>query len=614
LAGSEREIKTKKLIITLVLVFSIVAQGSYNSTPVEVMSGGYGGRGGADPTGPTGTVFDAAYPCTVAGMIKTVRLSMWSNTGSTPASSVKFKVMRGSSSPYTVVSDANITQQVNAIKQAGYFTVTIDMTSYNLSIAVGDYVGMYLPDGLYLASKTGTTDGKYGRNGGHLGNIDEMPPSTTGTFDIYTTTYLMIDYTVVPINANQYTITNTNRGNGFTAHGTIISLPYFADQNQYIVLKNVHGIGANENLSINLYYSDASAQNVNVDSIVLNLSTNTISDTANGNSAALGSANGHNWDVFIWTSQAPKKIHVVFCDIYDAAYSYNKSISAGVPASIADCNIRRLTLTQTAGTTAHVDSVSVCRKPIVVVSDSFGASGSGSVYELIYVGPYLGTAFTQPRYVIPCGISGGGLLWSSIPNRWNGTGQGCTFRDAVIVFLNGPGLNDFASVTMSGSDFVSYRTMMFSVLTKMVGEAIDRRDIYGGTNDVIMSEMINYYDNGTYSTPAKTEMIKKYNEMISFLAYSNNIPLARTFYGFDPNTMLQGSGPHPNEVGSPWIASEIAMAYEHNTVPGTSPCQYSLAGDLNGDCKVDLYDFAQMASNWLINCDTDPNNPECYAK
>jgi hypothetical protein len=56
------------------------------------------------------------------------------------------------------------------------------------------------------------------------------------------------------------------------------------------------------------------------------------------------------------------------------------------------------------------------------------------------------------------------------------------------------------------------------------------------------------------------------------------------------------------------------MAYEHNTVPGTSPCQYSLAGDLNDDCKVDLYDFAQMASNWLINCSADPNDPECYTK
>ncbi len=57
-------------------------------------------------------------------------------------------------------------------------------------------------------------------------------------------------------------------------------------------------------------------------------------------------------------------------------------------------------------------------------------------------------------------------------------------------------------------------------------------------------------------------------------------------------------------------------------------CQYELAGDLNDDRKVDFYDFAQMAQdwlidfnfldldvmteNWLIDCNIDPNNPACY--
>jgi hypothetical protein len=44
------------------------------------------------------------------------------------------------------------------------------------------------------------------------------------------------------------------------------------------------------------------------------------------------------------------------------------------------------------------------------------------------------------------------------------------------------------------------------------------------------------------------------------------------------------------------------------------PCEYILSGDLNDDCRIDFYDFAKVASNWLIDCFTDPNNPECVPK
>jgi len=37
----------------------------------------------------------------------------------------------------------------------------------------------------------------------------------------------------------------------------------------------------------------------------------------------------------------------------------------------------------------------------------------------------------------------------------------------------------------------------------------------------------------------------------------------------------------------------------------------ALTGDLNKDCIVNFNDFAIMASNWLIDCEIDPNNPAC---
>ncbi len=47
-----------------------------------------------------------------------------------------------------------------------------------------------------------------------------------------------------------------------------------------------------------------------------------------------------------------------------------------------------------------------------------------------------------------------------------------------------------------------------------------------------------------------------------------------------------------------------------NAILGLS-CGFTLSGDLNGDCRVDLDDFAILAENWLIDCTSDPNNPQC---
>lgn len=40
-------------------------------------------------------------------------------------------------------------------------------------------------------------------------------------------------------------------------------------------------------------------------------------------------------------------------------------------------------------------------------------------------------------------------------------------------------------------------------------------------------------------------------------------------------------------------------------------CAYDLQGDINGDCKVDFEDLALMAANWLVDCNTNPNDPAC---
>ncbi|MHC4459668.1 MAG: FG-GAP repeat protein, partial [Planctomycetota bacterium] len=43
------------------------------------------------------------------------------------------------------------------------------------------------------------------------------------------------------------------------------------------------------------------------------------------------------------------------------------------------------------------------------------------------------------------------------------------------------------------------------------------------------------------------------------------------------------------------------------------PCPYTIAGDINEDCRVDLRDFAVMAGNWLVDCILEPSDPACLA-
>lgn len=46
----------------------------------------------------------------------------------------------------------------------------------------------------------------------------------------------------------------------------------------------------------------------------------------------------------------------------------------------------------------------------------------------------------------------------------------------------------------------------------------------------------------------------------------------------------------------------------------TEFCGYFLEGDINGDCRVNLFDLASLANNWLVNCNSSPVNDECMPK
>jgi len=68
--------------------------------------------------------------------------------------------------------------------------------------------------------------------------------------------------------------------------------------------------------------------------------------------------------------------------------------------------------------------------------------------------------------------------------------------------------------------------------------------------------------------------------------------------------LVGGGGPRRNAQGE----------YHAFLLVPKPPCLYTLAGDLNDDCKVDFYDFAIMAANWLVDCWIEPTDPACVPK
>lgn len=74
---------------------------------------------------------------------------------------------------------------------------------------------------------------------------------------------------------------------------------------------------------------------------------------------------------------------------------------------------------------------------------------------------------------------------------------------------------------------------------------------------------------------------------------------------FDIYALGVGMIAHGGIDAEPGILKDIAV------LVSVRDCIYSIAGDLNQDCKVDLEDFAMMARNWLLDCELTPDDPDC---
>jgi hypothetical protein len=82
----------------------------------------------------------------------------------------------------------------------------------------------------------------------------------------------------------------------------------------------------------------------------------------------------------------------------------------------------------------------------------------------------------------------------------------------------------------------------------------------------------------------------------------------------DPQFVDVANGDFRLKATSPCLNTGKTTLNDGKTTIGAwqpAICESVPSGDLNNNFRVDFYDFAQMASNWLIDCTTDPDNPAC---
>jgi hypothetical protein len=274
-------------------------------------------------------------------------------------------------------------------------------------------------------------------------------------------------------------------------------------------------------------------------------------------------ANPDRYDIYIYWEQS-------YWNCYFVNKDNGSSFGGGTSASSKD--IRLISLTEgemparsafyyssikivSDSNQARIGRIVSTRWPLLVVGDSIAA--------LDYVGGYLESAFSQPRYAILTGIGGtyiGRSTYSlkSIQERF--TAGANKIRKAVVVLVNGPGLNDIDSITDDADLMASIPYQIAGCVTTIAGQATTVGDYTGGSKDVVLCNMIPF-PSGTASEQAA---IVKTNSLIrnvaAGLAGAGRPVNFVNVYGYSGD-YIRG---HPDAAGSEWYAGKIAEAYEGN--------------------------------------------------
>ena len=62
------------------------------------------------------------------------------------------------------------------------------------------------------------------------------------------------------------------------------------------------------------------------------------------------------------------------------------------------------------------------------------------------------------------------------------------------------------------------------------------------------------------------------------------------------------------------VAGQTGDWYQEENIYLEVLCAYDLPGDTNGDCKINMFDLALMAQDWLVDCVKIPRPADCILK
>ena len=102
--------------------------------------------------------------------------------------------------------------------------------------------------------------------------------------------------------------------------------------------------------------------------------------------------------------------------------------------------------------------------------------------------------------------------------------------------------------------------------------------------------------NGTPTTMVTTSGLNKTSQSVSELTPYTS-PLADGLYSWRVDVTDPSVGGPGTTEGNVWLFYV--------------GCPYDIVGDVDNNCRVNLADFAKLASNWLIDCIDDPTDPAC---
>jgi len=553
-----------KKILVLVILISSWCFGAYDGTDAEVIVGGYGYQAvnGDSVTGYGKTMGDNSFTVLAAGKLTRIIARLYD--GGTATSIFKIKVLRGGSSPYTLVGEIDCTAHMvarqgevtNATRfeydtSATYAGVSIDVAAANIDMQVGDFVAFTTGTTSTVAFIRKTCAGATVISGN--GDVEDLPTSAADTAmicDIYTTTgqKCILDDSTIAVES--------------------MEIPVFTE-GYHITIEDI-------DLSEDDAITFALTNNADtLGTITIDTDAETIAFGESSESVTFLEADNVNID--IWIDPVNNRADVMYfnyatgCGSQSSDYDVRaKSVTSRSPISFTG-TVKNITITQTVGTGAAISRIIVHYKPVLCMSDSFGSTYSDGKTILAHIGNRLDNegCFTKVPYVYNGGITGSKVLLNqtdistAIRDRWNSaTSEWCAIHDCVVVFLNGPGLNDVSALSAlsTSQDISDLAGRLAGSIGRMVGDAIDSSDTYGGRNDVIMCGQVAYTVHTGAELSNEQACQLKLNKALRVLANTFNIPYVDSW-----NVATDGT--HPTTAGDIDYAQRIVEAYEQNKVP-----------------------------------------------